>query len=316
MSELLNKLFRTGEGRQLKRRFRLAEQVNALEAEFEALSDDELRAKTDELRSRVDPEDAASLDDVMPEAFAIVREASKRTLKMRHYDVQVIGAGVLHEGAVAEMRTGEGKTLTAVPAVYLNALLGRGVHMVTVNDYLARRDADWMRPIYDMLGISVGVIEPNMNPEERRAQYACDVTFGTNSEFGFDYLRDNMSVRLEDCVQRGHYFCIVDEVDSILIDEARTPLIISGVPEAAADTYYRFARVVPTLKKGEDFEVDEKQRTVAPTESGVDKIEKALGIENLYLGVNSGLVNHLVQALRAHALYQRCLLYTSPSPRD
>jgi len=305
VSELLNKLFRTGEGRQLKRRFRLAEQVNALEAQFEGLSDDELRAKTDELRRRVDPEDASTLDEVMPEAFAVVREASKRALGMRHYDVQIIGAAVMHEGAVAEMRTGEGKTLTAVPAVYLNALLGRGVHMVTVNDYLARRDAEWMGPIYDLLGISVGVIEPNMSPEERRAQYACDVTFGTNSEFGFDYLRDNMSVRLEDCVQRGHYFCIVDEVDSILIDEARTPLIISGVPEAAADTYYRFARVVPTLKKGEDFEVDEKQRTVAPTESGVDKIEKALGIENLYLGVNSGLVNHLVQALRAHALYQR-----------
>ncbi len=305
MSELLNKLFRAGEGRQLKRRFQLAEQVNALEEQIAALSDDELRAKTDELRGRVDPEDPASLEPIAAEAFAVVREAAKRTLGLRHYDVQIVGASVLHEGGVAEMRTGEGKTLTAVPAVYLNALLGRGVHMVTVNDYLARRDAEWMGPIYDTLGISVGVIEPSMDPEARRAQYACDVTFGTNSEFGFDYLRDNMAVRLEDCVQRGHYFCIVDEVDSILIDEARTPLIISGVPEAAADTYYRFARVVPTLKKGEDYEVDEKQRTVAPTESGVEKIEQALGIENLYLGVNSGLVNHLVQALRAHALYQR-----------
>ncbi len=305
MSEILNKLFRAGEGRAMKKRFGLVEKINAFEADCEALSDDELRAKTDAFRAQVDPDDPSSLDAILPEAFAVVREASKRTLNMRNYDVQMIGASVLHEGAVAEMKTGEGKTLTAVPAVYLNALLGRGVHMVTVNDYLAKRDAEWMRPIYEFLGISVGVIAPQMRESERRAQYACDVTFGTNSEFGFDYLRDNMAVRLEDCVQRGHYFCIVDEVDSILIDEARTPLIISGIPEAAADTYYRFARVVPTLKAGEDYEVDEKQRAVSPTESGVDKVEKALGIENLYLGVNGGLVNHLVQALRAHTLYNR-----------
>ena len=305
MSELLNKVFRLGEGRHMKRRFALVEQINAFEPEMQKLSDEELRAKTDALRERADPDDAASLDALMPEAFAVVREASVRTLGLRHYDVQMVGASVLHEGAVAEMKTGEGKTLTAVPAVYLNALLGRGVHMVTVNDYLAQRDADWMRPIYDFLGISVGVIQPMMPESSRREQYACDVTFGTNSEFGFDYLRDNMAVRLDDCVQRGHYFCIVDEVDSILIDEARTPLIISGIPEAAADTYYRFARVIPTLKKGDDYEVDEKQRTVSPTESGVDKVEKALGIENLYLDVNGGLVNHLVQSLRAHALYNR-----------
>jgi preprotein translocase subunit SecA len=305
VSELLNKVFRVGEGRQMKKRFHVADEVNAFEPAIEKLTDEELRAKTDEFRERVDPDDPASLDAILPEAFAVVREAAKRTLGMRHYDVQMVGAKVLHEGAVAEMKTGEGKTLTAVPAVYLNALLGRGVHMVTVNDYLAKRDAEWMGPIYEMLGISVGVIQPMMPEALRREQYACDVTFGTNSEFGFDYLRDNMAVRLEDCVQRGHYFCIVDEVDSILIDEARTPLIISGIPEAAADTYYRFARVIPTLKKGEDFEVDEKQRTVAPTESGVDKVEKALGIENLYLDMNAGLVNHLIQALRAHALYQR-----------
>ncbi len=305
MSDLLNKLFRTGEGRKMKRRHAFADEVARYEADIEALSDDELRAKTDDFRSRIDLEDPSSLEAIKAEAFAVVREAARRSLGMRHYDVQMVGADVLHQGAVAEMKTGEGKTLTAVPAVYLNALLGRGVHMVTVNDYLASRDAEWMRPIYEMLGISVGVIVPDLTPEERRAQYACDVTFGTNSEFGFDYLRDNMAVRLEDCVQRGHYFCIVDEVDSILIDEARTPLIISGVPEAAADTYYRFARVVPTLKKGEDYEIDEKQRTVAPTESGVEKVEKGLGIENLYLGVNTGLVNHLVQALRAHALYHR-----------
>jgi preprotein translocase subunit SecA len=305
VSDLLNKLFRVGEGRHMKRRFALVETINALEGDIKKLSDAELRAKTDEFRGRVDPDDPASLAEVLPEAFAVVREASVRTLGMRHYDVQLVGATVLHEGAVAEMKTGEGKTLTAVPAVYLNALLGRGVHMVTVNDYLAQRDADWMRPIYDFLGISVGVIQPMMREELRRDQYACDVTFGTNSEFGFDYLRDNMAVRLDDCVQRGHFFCIVDEVDSILIDEARTPLIISGIPEAAADTYYRFARVIPTLKKSEDYEVDEKQRTVSPTESGVDKVEKALGIENLYLDINGGLVNHLVQALRAHALYNR-----------
>ena len=305
MSDLLNKMFRLGEGRHMKRRFALVEQINAFEPEMQKLSDEELRAKTDALRERVDPDDPTSLDALIPEAFAVVREASVRTLGLRHYDVQMVGASVLHEGAVAEMKTGEGKTLTAVPAVYLNALLGRGVHMVTVNDYLAQRDADWMRPIYDFLGISVGVIQPMMPETSRRDQYACDVTFGTNSEFGFDYLRDNMAVRLDDCVQRGHYFCIVDEVDSILIDEARTPLIISGIPEAAADTYYRFARVIPTLKKGDDYEVDEKQRTVSPTESGVDKVEKALGIENLYLDINGGLVNHLVQALRAHALYNR-----------
>ena len=305
MSDLLNKMFRLGEGRHMKRRFALVEQINAFEPEMQKLSDEELRAKTDALRERVDPDDPTSLDALIPEAFAVVREVSVRTLGLRHYDVQMVGASVLHEGAVAEMKTGEGKTLTAVPAVYLNALLGRGVHMVTVNDYLAQRDADWMRPIYDFLGISVGVIQPMMPETSRRDQYACDVTFGTNSEFGFDYLRDNMAVRLDDCVQRGHYFCIVDEVDSILIDEARTPLIISGIPEAAADTYYRFARVIPTLKKGDDYEVDEKQRTVSPTESGVDKVEKALGIENLYLDINGGLVNHLVQALRAHALYNR-----------
>ena len=305
MSDLLNKMFRLGEGRHMKRRFALVEQINAFEPEMQKLSDEELRAKTDALRERVDPDDPTSLDALIPEAFAVVREVSVRTLGLRHYDVQMVGASVLHEGAVAEMKTGEGKTLTAVPAVYLNTLLGRGVHMVTVNDYLAQRDADWMRPIYDFLGISVGVIQPMMPETSRRDQYACDVTFGTNSEFGFDYLRDNMAVRLDDCVQRGHYFCIVDEVDSILIDEARTPLIISGIPEAAADTYYRFARVIPTLKKGDDYEVDEKQRTVSPTESGVDKVEKALGIENLYLDINGGLVNHLVQALRAHALYNR-----------
>ena len=224
---------------------------------------------------------------------------------MRPFDVQLLGSMVLNDGQVAEMKTGEGKTLAAVPAIYLNALTGRGVHVVTVNDYLAERDSNWMRPIFEALGVSVGVIKSMMPESTRRDAYAADVTYGTNSEFGFDYLRDNMAVRLEDCVQRGHYFCVVDEVDSILIDEARTPLIISGVPEAAADTYYRFARVIPTLKKGEDYDFDEKHRTTSPTESGVDKIEKALGIENLYLDVNGNLVNHLIQALKAHSLYHK-----------
>ena len=224
---------------------------------------------------------------------------------MRLYDVQMIGAQVLHAGRIAEMKTGEGKTFSATAAVYLNALGGNGVHVVTVNDYLARRDAEWMRPVYSGLGMSVGVIETTLDPATRREAYAADATYGTNSEFGFDYLRDNMAVQLPDTVQRGYYFCIVDEVDSILIDEARTPLIISGIPEAAADTYYRFARIIPTLRKRTDYEIDEKARSAAPTESGVEKIERALGIENLYLDINGQLVNHLIQALKAHALYHR-----------
>jgi preprotein translocase subunit SecA len=302
-TDLLNRVLRFGEGRSMKQMVGTVARIGELEGAMKELSDDALRAKTEEFRARF--AEGASLDDLLVEAFAVVREVSWRQMEMRHFDVQLIGAMVLHSGQIAEMKTGEGKTLAAVPAVYLNALAGRGVHLVTVNDYLAERDAGWMSPIYDALGISVGVIRAMMPEDERRDAYAADVTYGTNSEFGFDYLRDNMAVRLEDCVQRGHYFCIVDEVDSILIDEARTPLIISGVPEAAADTYYRFARIVPTLRKGDDYEVDEKQRTVAPTESGVDKVEKALGIDNLYLDVNGQLVNHLIQALKAHALFHR-----------
>src|SRR5262245_47789156 len=302
-TDFLNRAFRFGEGRQMKARWKRVERVNALEPEIQALSDDELRARTDLLKERVDPDDPASLEDVLEEAFAVVREAGRRALGQRHYDVQLVGGPTRRSSDLSEMKTGEGKTLTSTLAVYVNALTGRGVHLVTVNDYLARRDAEWMAPIYDMLGITVDVIQAMMPENQRREAYAADVTYGTNSEFGFDYLRDNMAVRLEDCVQRGHTFCIVDEVDSILIDEARTPLIISGVPEAAADTYYRFARIVPTLRTGDDFEVDEKHRTVSPTESGVDKVEKALGIENLYLDVNGQLVNHLIQALKAHALF-------------
>jgi preprotein translocase subunit SecA len=303
-TDLLNRVLRVGEGRAMKGMQGRVARINELEPQVQKLTDAELRAKSDEFRARL--ADGAGLDDMLDEALAVAREAGVRsTVGQRMFDVQLIGAITLHEGRVAEMKTGEGKTLAAVPAVYLNALTGRGVHVVTVNDYLARRDAEWMGPIYERLGISVGVIATMMPEAQRREAYAADVTYGTNAEFGFDYLRDNMAVRLADCVQRGHYFCIVDEVDSILIDEARTPLIISGVPEAATDTYYRFARIVPTLKKGEDYDVDEKHRAASPTESGVDKVEKALGIENLYLDVNGNLVNHLIQALKAHALYRK-----------
>ncbi|MGE3233863.1 MAG: preprotein translocase subunit SecA [Thermoleophilia bacterium] len=302
-TDLINKVLRVGEGRVLKGMQGQVSRINELEPQMEALSDEELRARTDEFTARL--AEGETVDDILVEAFATVREAGRRVLGMRLFDVQMIGAMTLNLGRVAEMKTGEGKTFAAVPAVYLNALTGRGVHVVTVNDYLASRDAEWMRPLYEFLGISVGVIGAMMPEAQRRDAYAADATYGTNSEFGFDYLRDNMAVRLEDCVQRGHYFCIVDEVDSILIDEARTPLIISGVPEAATDTYYRFARIVPTLKAGVDYDVDEKHRAASPTESGVEKVEQALGIENLYLDVNGNLVNHLIQALKAHALYKK-----------
>ncbi len=302
-TDLINKVLRVGEGRAMKAMQGQVGKIGALEAEMEKLDDAALQAKTGEFRQRI--ENGESVDDLVNETFAVVREAGRRVLGMRLFDVQLIGAMVLNSGKVAEMKTGEGKTFAGTPAVYLNALTGRGVHVVTVNDYLARRDAEWMSPLYNFLGVSVGVIASMMPEGERRTSYAADATYGTNAEFGFDYLRDNMAVRLSDCVQRGHYFCIVDEVDSILIDEARTPLIISGVPEAATDTYYRFARIVPTLKSGEDYDVDEKHRAASPTESGVDKVEKALGIENLYLDVNGNLVNHLIQALKAHALYRK-----------
>jgi len=302
-TELINKVLRFGEGRGMKQRVQRAERINALEPGMQDLSDAGLRERADSIRARL--ADGATTDEVLDETFALVREASWRTLGMRHYDVQLVGAMVLDEGRIAEMKTGEGKTLTATAAVALNALTGKGVHVVTVNDYLAGRDAQWMSPVYEALGLSVGVIGAMMPEDQRRQAYAADITYGTNSEFGFDYLRDNMAVRLDDCVQRGHSFCIVDEVDSILIDEARTPLIISGVPEAAADTYYRFARIVPTLKKGDDYEVDEKHRTVAPMESGVEKVERALGIEHLYLDVHGQLVNHFIQALKAESLFRK-----------
>ena len=302
-TEILNKVLRFGEGRSMKQRVARVERINALEPAMQDLSDDAIRERAVDIRARL--ADGTEIDEVLDETFALVREASWRSLGMRPYDVQLIGAMVLNEGQIAEMRTGEGKTLAAVPAVVLNALTGDGVHLVTVNDYLASRDANWMRPVYEALGLTVGVIGSMMPEDDRRTAYAADITYGTNSEFGFDYLRDNMAVRLDDCVQRGHTFCIVDEVDSILIDEARTPLIISGVPEAAADTYYRFARIVPTLKRETDYEVDEKSKTVAPLETGVEKVERALGIDHLYLDVHGQLVNHFIQALKAESLFRK-----------
>ena len=296
-----------GEGRKVKALQRSMEAVNALEPEVEKLSDEELRAKTDEFRERLAA--GETLDDIMHEAFAVVREASRRTLGMRPFDVQVMGGIVLHEGKIPEMKTGEGKTLAATMPVYLNALEGKGVHVVTVNDYLAKRDAQWMGEIYEFLGLTVGLIQDYMGSEERRVAYAADITYGTNSQFGFDYLRDNIATSVENLVQKAPNYAIVDEVDSILIDEARTPLIISGLPEAAADTYYRFAKIVPRLKAGEDYEVDEKKRQVAPTEAGVEKVEKFLGIENLYDNVNTNLVNHLNQALKAHTLFDKDVEY-------
>ncbi len=302
-TDLLNKVLRIGEGRQVKQMQSRVVAIGAREPELEALTDAQLTERSLGLREQA--ANGADLDDLLIDAFALVREVGRRTMGMRLYDVQLVGAQVLHAGRIAEMKTGEGKTFSATAAVYLNALGGQGVHVVTVNDYLARRAAEWMRPVYEGLGVSVGVIETTLDPLARREAYAADATYGTNAEFGFDYLRDNMAVQLVDTVQRGYNFCIVDEVDSILIDEARTPLIISGIPEAAADSYYRFARIVPTLRKNTDYEVDEKARSVAPTESGVSKVEKALGIENLYLDVNGQLVNHLIQALKADALYHK-----------
>jgi preprotein translocase subunit SecA len=307
MVDFLNKLLRAGEGRLLRRLELVAEETTAWEPTIEELDDAALRAKTIEFRERL--ADGDELDDLLPEAFACVREAARRTLGMRHFDVQLVGGAVLHEGAIAEMKTGEGKTLVATLPLYLNALEGDGAHLVTVNDYLARRDAEWMRPIYEALGMTVGVIEAQMEPEARKAAYACDITYGTNSEFGFDYLRDNLAVEIDDTVQRPHTFAIVDEVDSILVDEARTPLIIAGQPEESSDTYYTFAKIVKGFTLGEDYEVDEKRKTAAPTEQGVAKTEKALGVENLYAPGSSQMVNHLIQALRAQALYNNGVEY-------
>jgi len=307
LSNLLTKILKMGEGRKLKVLQKTVESVTALEPEIEKLSDEALRAKTGEFRERFGKEE--TLDDILPEAFAVVREVSRRTLGMRPFDVQVMGGIVLHQGKISEMKTGEGKTLAATMPVYLNALSGKGAHVVTVNDYLARRDAQWMGEVYDFLGLTVGLVQDGMDFDERKKAYGSDITYGTNAQFGFDYLRDNIATSTEHLVQPHLNYAIVDEVDSILIDEARTPLIISGMPESAADTYYRFADIIPRLKAGEDFEVEEKKRQVAPTEAGVEKVEKALGMENLYDDVNSNLVNHLNQALRAHTIYHKDVEY-------
>ena len=303
----LEKIGQLGEGRKLKRLEQLVRIVNTFEPEIEDLTDEQLRGKTEEFRRR--SEAGESLDDLLPEAFASVREAARRAIGQRHFDVQVMGAIVLHEGNIAEMKTGEGKTLVATMPAYLNSLAGEGVHIVTVNDYLAKRDSEWMGPIYRALGASVGLIQSQMTPAERRPAYGAHITYGTNNEFGFDYLRDNMAMRGEDMVQRGHHYGIVDEVDSILIDEARTPLIISGMVADSANWYQTFARLAPRLRRDDDYEVDEAKRTVAVTEEGVSKVEEALGIENLYEHVHTPLVHHLQNALRAKELYKRDVDY-------
>ncbi len=331
----LDRALRLGEAKKFKSYEQRVAQISAFEPEMESSTDAELRELADELRERA--RGGESLDALLPETFALVREVGRRTLGMRHFDVQLIGGMVLHDGAIAEMRTGEGKTLTATTAVVLNALAGRGVHVVTVNDYLARRDALWMKPIYDGLGITVGILQNMQSYEDKQLAYAADVTYGTNSEFGFDYLRDNMATTLEEKVQHGgrpkpeqgspyHHFAIVDEVDNILIDEARTPLIISGAPEQAADLYVKFAKLAPQMVLGKtpdgllpqerkayvadfDYEIDEKQETVSVTELGVAKAERFLGIDHLYRAENGHLVNHLYQALKAEALKKRGVDY-------
>lgn len=312
---VLSKLMRAGEGKILRKLHRIADQVNSIEEDFADLSDAELRALTDEYKQRY--ADGESLDDLLPEAFATVREAAKRVLGQRHYDVQIMGGAALHMGYVAEMKTGEGKTLVGTLPAYLNALSGEGVHIVTVNDYLAERDSELMGRVHKFLGLNVGCILANQTPAQRREMYACDITYGTNNEFGFDYLRDNMAWSKDELVQRGHNFAIVDEVDSILVDEARTPLIISGPADQATKWYGDFAKLVTRLKKGEagntlkgieetgDYEVDEKKRTVAIHESGVAKVEDWLGIDNLYELVNTPLVGYLNNAIKAKELFKK-----------
>ncbi len=320
----LNRLLRAGETKLVKRLGRVAEHITSLEPAVERLSDDELRAKTDEFRRRHDGGAGESLDELLPEAFAVAREAARRVLGQRHFDVQLMGGGALHLGNVAEMRTGEGKTLTCVLPAYLNALSGKGVHVVTVNDYLAKRDSEWMGRVHRFLGLTVGVILSQMPPEERRVAYAADITYGTNNEFGFDYLRDNMAWSLTDCVQRGHNYAIVDEADSILIDEARTPLIISGPADLQnARWYAEFARIAADMTgidtthwtprerqdriaeiEANDYEVDYRKRTIAITESGVAHVEGQIGIDNIYEPSNTHLVGHMNNAIKAKELFR------------
>jgi len=304
---LLKKILRAGEGKTLKRLQHLVGDVNAFEPDMERFSDEALRAKTAEFKTRLGA--GETLADIEAEAFAVVREAAKRTLGQRHFDVQVVGAGALHDGAIAEMKTGEGKTLVSTMPAYLNALEGQGVHIVTVNDYLARRDAEWMGAIHRFLGLTIGLIQADMQPDERRPAYAADITYGTNNEFGFDYLRDNMAMDPKYMVQRGHHYAIVDEVDSILVDEARTPLIISGRVAETAKWYRDFARIADRLREEAHYEVDEGKRQVITTEDGVTQVEKFLGVENMYDHTNVDLVHHLDVALKAKALYKRDVDY-------
>jgi preprotein translocase subunit SecA len=300
---VFQRILRAGEGKILRRLNKIADAVESLADETAELSDAELRAKTDEFKERY--ADGESLDALLPEAFAVVREAATRTLGQRHFRVQVMGGAALHLGNIAEMKTGEGKTLTGVLPAYLNALTGDGVHVITVNDYLAKRDAEWMGRVHKFLGLTVGVILSGEQPAHRREQYACDITYGTNNEFGFDYLRDNMAWSKADLVQRGHHFAIVDEVDSILIDEARTPLIISGPAESAGKWYLEFARIVPLMRRDVHYEVEEDKRTVAVTEEGVEFVEDQLGIDNLYEAVNTPLIGYLNNALKAKELFHK-----------
>ena len=303
MFSFLEKLFGGSQNSQLNKMRSTVAEINAMEDSIKQLSDASLTAKTDEFKRRLN--DGETLDDILPEAFAVVRETSRRVLGMRHFDVQLLGGMVLHSGNIAEMKTGEGKTLVATLPVYLNALTGKGVHVITVNDYLAKRDSEWMGKLYHALGLSVGLIVHDLDFAQRKQAYAADITYGTNNEFGFDYLRDNMVIHAEQMVQRPLHYCIVDEVDSILIDEARTPLIISGPGERSTDHYYTMAKVVPKLIKDEDYTIDEKAKTIAPTEQGIAKVEKMLNVENLYDSENLEYNHLLVQALRAHAMMVR-----------
>ena len=300
---LLDKILRAGEGRAVKELVKISVQVNKFEQEISSLDDQSLRAKTDSFKERVN--NGETLDSILPEAFAVVREAAKRTLGQRHYDVQLMGGAALHKGNIAEMKTGEGKTLVSTLPAYLNALTGQGVHIVTVNDYLAERDSEWMGRVHRFLGLKVGVILASMSPAERREAYAADITYGTNNEFGFDYLRDNMAWSLSDCVQRAHNFAIVDEVDSILIDEARTPLIISGPADKATKWYVEFANIVARLNRDTHYEVDEKKRTVGILDEGVSRVEEALGISNLYESANTPMIGYLNNAIKAKELFKR-----------
>ena len=300
---LLDKILRAGEGRAIKELAKISVQVNKFEQEISSLDDQSLRGKTDIFKERIN--NGQTLDSILPEAFAVVREAAKRTLGQRHYDVQLMGGTALHKGNIAEMKTGEGKTLVSTLPAYLNALTGKGVHIVTVNDYLAERDSEWMGRVHRFLGLKVGVILASMSPTERREAYAADITYGTNNEFGFDYLRDNMAWSLSDCVQRSHNFAIVDEVDSILIDEARTPLIISGPADKATKWYVEFANIVARLNRDIHYEVDEKKRTIGILEEGVTKVEEALDINNLYESANTPMIGYLNNAIKAKELFKR-----------